>query len=99
MQCVEKTTIDYIKQMAESRIAFYSKHIRANDNEWILQEMEEWGDEVQIAAERSWKNRIITKADYQQIVDAARDGWTQLRVLIEAHEESEDFIGRLTGQI
>ena len=79
-------TLDAIKQMAAARVRFYKGEIRSEWNEWILQELEEWGDEVQLPAYRSWKDGIITQEYYQQIVSAAREPWIILHKEIEKHE-------------
>lgn len=88
---------EYIEMMSNARLNLYRKHYRVKDNEWILQELEEWGDEVQIAAYRAHKNGKMTKKEYQETVAAARSAWIRAREEIEEYERQEEFCQRLCG--
>lgn len=89
----------YIGQMAVRKRKALEEHMRPSDNEWMLEEMHEFVDEVSNAAYLAFKHGKMSKQDYQETVVAAMDEWTNLRKKVEAHEESEDYLLRLTGQI
>ena len=90
---------DYIQLMSDRRVKHYRKFYGAKDNDWILQELEEWGDEVQSAALVAYEHGRMTKAEYQATVSAARSAWEQAFKEIEEYVKEEDYILRLSGQI
>lgn len=88
---------EYIAKMSMARVIFYRPHYRAKDNEWILQELSEWGDEVQMAAMAAWKHGKMTQREYQEAVSAARDAWEIAAQEIKEYEVQAEYIGRLCG--
>lgn len=90
---------EYIDQMARARVAFYRPHYRTKDNEWILEELHEWGDEIHVAAENAWKQKRLSKEDFQSIVAAAREAWTIAALEIKEYEEQNDYLARLAGEV
>lgn len=89
----------YISLMAVRKREALEKHMRPAKNEWMLEEMHEFVDEVSVAAYQAFKHGKMTKKQYQDTVDAAMNEWSNLTDKVKAHEEEEDFILRLSGQI
>lgn len=90
---------DYIRMMAVRKRKFLEEHLRPFQNEWMLEEMEEFGDEVNNTAYRAFKQGKITKQEYQETVDAARSEWTKLYQRVKDYEDQEGYIARLTGEV
>jgi hypothetical protein len=89
----------YISEMAKNKRKALEKHMRLKDNEWMLEEMHEFGDEVHIAAYQAFKQNRMTKQEFQETVTAARDEWVLLLKKVREHEEQSEYLARLTGEI
>lgn len=89
----------YIGLIAKRKREFLEKHLRPSQNEWVLEEMEEYGDEVNTAAYLAFKHGKMTKNEYQETVDAARSEWIILYEKVKEHEEEQEYLARLTGQV
>jgi hypothetical protein len=81
-----KIAMEDMENLTEARILFFLGQMRRTDNEWILEEMFEFGDEVQATYQAMFEAEIIEKHEYQQIVAIARMGWSQLKVLVDKVE-------------
>jgi len=77
---------DDMRNLTKAKVDFYVGEIREKDNEWILEEMEEWGNGVNETYHAMWKGGIITLRDYQEITVIARDGWVTVFKEIAKHE-------------
>lgn len=93
----ERPEKEYIQLMADRRVAHYRQFYRTKDNEWILQELEEWGDEVMIAASLAFDHGKMTKKEMQETVAAARSAWIKAHEEIEEYVRQEDYLRRLCG--
>lgn len=60
-----------IKNLANARIVSYREHIRPKDNEWIIEELIEWAEDVHRVATLSRERELITREQYNAIVSAA----------------------------
>lgn len=76
-----------MKQLTAARVRFFLSHVRARDNEWILEEMHEFGDEVNNRYYHMFKAGLIDKRFYQEVVSVARNGWTALKLFIREVEK------------
>jgi hypothetical protein len=94
---VERPEKEYIQMMSDRRLEHYRKYYDIKDNEWILQELDEWADEVQIAATLACEQGRMTKKEMQETVVAARSAWSRAREEIEEYEREEGYIRRLCG--
>jgi hypothetical protein len=72
--------------LTEARILFYLGQMRRKDNEWLLEEMFEFGDEIQMSHRTMFEAGLIEKDHYQQVVAIARMGWSQLKVIVDKVE-------------
>ncbi len=78
--------IQDMKNLTEARLLYFLKEMRKKDNEWLLEEMFEFGDEVQLAYSAMLEAKLVEKHQYQKIVSIARDGWAQLKIVVDKVE-------------
>ena len=76
-----------MKNLTEARLMFFLKQMRRKDNEWMLEEMFEFGDEVQATYSAMLEAQLVEKHQYQQIVAIARMGWADLKNIVKGVEE------------
>lgn len=67
-------------------------------NEWMVEDFDEWYDELQKVLENDRRRGIIDVALYQDWLSAAREYWVILVEMINEHEKEEEYIARLTGE-
>jgi hypothetical protein len=72
--------------LTEARINFFAMQMRAADNEWMLEEMFEFGDEVQATYSAMLEAQLVEKHEYQEIVAIARMGWAELKLTVDKVE-------------
>ena len=91
-------TIDDIRNITEARVDFYLREIREKDNEWILEEMHEFYDEVNTTYYLMWKAGVISQDSYQSIASIPMEGWSLLHRAITNYESrarrNNDRVGR-----
>ena len=68
--------------LTEARLLFFLKEMRKTDNEWMLEEMFEFGDEVQLTYSTMLEAGLVEKHQYQAIVAIARMGWANLKNIV-----------------
>jgi hypothetical protein len=88
---MDKTQLQKAKEdmtnLTEARLLSFLKEMRKTDNEWMLEEMFEFGDEVQLSHRAMFEAGLIEKEHYQQVVAIARLGWAQLKNIVTAVEK------------
>jgi hypothetical protein len=76
-----------MKKLTEARFLHFVGEMRRKDNEWILEEFHEFGDEVNNTYYLLYKAGRVEKLQYQRIVSIARDAWAELKIIVEEVEE------------
>lgn len=88
-----------IKNLCKAQIKHFRKHLRPSMNEWMVQDYDEWYDQLQIVLEKDRKRGVITKETYQDWLAVASEFHVKLVSMIQNHEETEDYIHRLCNPI
>lgn len=86
-----------IEKLTQNWREAYERHLRPTQNEYLVEDLEEEIDQLNIALHASFKRGIITKQEYQSCMAIAWEQVTILREHIQEHEEEEEYIARLTG--
>ena len=81
------TVKEDMRRMTEARLAFFLQHIRFKNNEWLLEEMHEFGCAVNDQYYHMVEADLVTKEQYQKIVVIARMGWAELKLIVMKVEE------------
>ena len=94
---VDRPECEYIQMMADRRVEHYRQFYDVADNDWILQELEEWGDEVMMAASLAYDHGKMTKKEFQDTVSAARSAWIKVFEELKEYVRQEEYVRRLCG--
>jgi len=84
-------------QLCQNWRAHYEKHIRASQNEWLLEDMAWYVDELNKVLYQQFKHGIICKEAYQDCMAIAWEQWAGLALDVKQFEKQEDYIIRLCG--
>jgi diphthamide biosynthesis methyltransferase len=76
-----------MRKLTEARVLYFVSEIRARDNEWLLEEMMEFGEQVNIQYHSLLEAEMVEKNQYQEIVAIARMGWAELKLIVDKVEE------------
>lgn len=86
-----------IEHLCEAQIDHFRKHLRPSMNEWMIEDFDEWYDQLQSILEKDRQRGIIDKALYQDWLSAAREYWVVLVEMIQEYEKEEEYITRMCG--
>lgn len=77
---------DMVK-LTEARVIYFIGEIRFKDNEWLLEEMHEFGDQVHLQYHSLLEADLVNKEQFQRIISIARMGWAELKIIVDKVEE------------
>ena len=75
-----------IINLTEARVVSFIRDMRSTDNEWMLEEMFEFGDTDQLTYSAMLEAGLVEKHQYQEIVAIARMGWAELKIVVDKVE-------------
>ena len=87
-----------IENLCVAQIEDFRKNLRPSMNEWMLQDFDEWYDQLNIVLEKDRKNGIVTVELFQDWLAVAQEYKIKLLDMIRQHEKEEDYITRLCQQ-
>jgi len=96
--CDQRLTKEAVACLAQNWRKHYEKHIRVDCNQWLLEDMAEYVDQVRQTAMAACKQGLITKEEMQDIIAIAEEELTQLHITIQKRESEDDYIARLCGE-
>ena len=88
-----------IKNLCKAQMKDFRKHLRPSMNEWMLEDFDDWYDQLNIILEKDRIRGVIDKKIYQDWLDQAQEFRVEIYQMIKDHEAEEDFIHRLCNPI
>jgi len=94
---VRKVSKKDIKNLCKAQMKDFRKHLRPSMNEWMLEDFDEWYDQLNLILEKDRQRGIIDKALFQSWLAMAQEFRVEIYDMIQKHEKDEDYVARLCG--